>query len=355
MGVKEKLLTIDEREDGGRTAYERFDYQTAWGVSKLLDLHDAGKNYAVGFEFHDDIVSLDDADDPTKVVFYQVKTKETGNWSFARIANRATVKGVKQASFAGKMYDNFMRFGAVVERLVFVSNQPLPEVILVHGESGFSSAEKEKLKKFIAKLSEEAAGFKDPEHTSLFFFVFSELNLAGYEDTILGRIASFLSHELGPHIPPKPFALMLNDYCRRRSKRLADFSSFEELKASKFVTRAEVTRWLTHVRDQHERRPDWGSVSIQLNLPFIEKTRIQREWSAYEVAMRARPNAATIAMSERLRKVIDEAIDGADAWMEDLVAFVDAVFPFAKPVIRAWKADANDHFVKAAILYEFSP
>ncbi|MER9426032.1 DUF4297 domain-containing protein [Mesorhizobium sp. M0317] len=355
MGVKEKLLTVDEREDGGRTAYERFDYQTAWGISKLLDLHDAGLNYAVGFEFHDDVVSLDDADDPTKVIFYQVKTKQTGNWSFARIANRTTVKGVKQASFAGKMYDNFLRFGAVVERLVFVSNQPLPEVILVHGENGFSLAEKEKLKKFIAKLSEEAGGFKDPEHTSLFFFAFSELNLAGYENAILGRIASFLANGVGSHIPPKPFALMLNDYCRRRSKKLADFSSFDELKASKFVTRAEVTQWLTHICGQHERRPDWGSVSNQLNLPFIEKTKIQREWSAYEVAMRARPNAATVAMNERLRKLIDDTIDGADAGMEDLVAFVDAVFALAKPVVRAWKADASDHFVKAAILYEFSP
>ena len=354
MGVREKLLTVGEREDGGRTAYDRFDYQTAWGISKLLDLHDAGKNYAIGFEFHDDIVSLDDAEDPTKVIFYQVKTKENGNWSFSLIANRATANGVKQASFAGKMYDNFLRFGAEVERIVFVSNQPLPAISLVHGEIGFSSAEKKKRQKFVTKLSEEAAGFKDPEHTNLFFFAFSELNLTGYEHAILGRIASFLANELGPHIPPKPFALMLNDYCRRRSKKLADFSSFDELKASKFVTRAEVVHWLNHVHNQHERRSDWGNVSIQLNLPFIEKTKIQREWSAYEVAMRARPNAATVAMNERLRKLINDTIDTADAGMKDLVAFVDTLLPLAKPVVRAWKPDASDQFVKAAILYEFS-
>lgn len=325
MGIKQKLLTVSEREDGGRTAYDRFDYQTAWGISKLLDLHTAGKNYAVGFEFHDDVVSLDDAEDPNKVIFYQVKTKETGSWSFARIANRNSVKGIKQASFAGKMYDNFMRFGASVERLVFVSNQPLPEVIIVHGESSFSSAEKDKLENFVTKLSEEAAGFKDPEHTSLFFFAFSEFNLSGYEDAILGRIASFLANEIGPHVPPKPFALMLNDYCRRRSKKLADFSSFEELKASKFVTRAEVMQWLTHVRDQHERRPDWGGVATQLSLDFIAKAKIQREWSNYEVTLRARPNVATLAMSERLRKLIDDAIYGDDAGIADLVAFVDAI------------------------------
>ena len=68
LSVKDSLLTVSQREEGGRTAYDRFDYQTAWGLSRLLDLHGTGKNYAVAFEFHDDIVSLDDADAPTRAI-----------------------------------------------------------------------------------------------------------------------------------------------------------------------------------------------------------------------------------------------------------------------------------------------
>ncbi|HWU16493.1 MAG TPA: dsDNA nuclease domain-containing protein [Devosia sp.] len=350
MGVKQTLLAVSQREEGGRTAYDRFDYQTAWGVSKLLDLHDAGKNYAVAFEFHDDIISLDDADAPAKAIFYQVKTKKSGNWSFAQITSRPSNKGGEpKGSFAGKMFDNFIRFGAVVEKLVFVSNQPLPDIIVVHGERDFSAAEKTKLEKFVTSLAAEASGFKDPEHTSLFFFAFSDLNLSNYENAVLGRISDFLEQELGGHIPAKPFALMLNDYCRRRSKALADFSSFEELKASKFVTRGDMSKWLSQIRDQHERRPEWGSIAGDLSLPFAEKTKIERAWREYEVALRARQNAATIAMTERLRTPIDAAIEQVD----DLVALIDAVFAEAKPVVRAWKSDASDHFVKAAILYEF--
>lgn len=349
MNVRETLLNTTQREEGGRTAYDRFDYQTAWGVSKLLDLHDSGKNYALAFEFHDDIISLDDADEPTKATFYQVKTKKTGNWSFAQITSRTTKNGVKQASFAGKMFDNFVRFGAVVERLIFVSNQPLPEIIVVHGEQDFSSADELKLKKFVTSLADEASGFKDAEHTSLFFFAFSNLNLSNYENALIGRISDFLEQELGGHIPAKPFALMLNDYCRRRSKAIADFTSFDQLKVSKFVTRADMSKWLSQIRDQHERRPEWGSVAAELNLPFSEKTMIERAWKDYEVTSRARPNAATIAMSERMRTKIDAAIDHAD----DLMSLVDAVFAHVRPIVLAWKADASDHFVKAAILYEF--
>ncbi|MGX9573311.1 dsDNA nuclease domain-containing protein [Mesorhizobium sp. f-mel] len=348
MSVKDSLLTVSQREEGGRTAYDRFDYQTAWGLSRLLDLHAEGKNYAVAFEFHDDIVSLDEADAPTSAIFYQVKTKKSGNWSFAQITSRPTSKGAKKSSFAGKMFDNFVRFGAIVEKLAFVSNQPLPDVIVVHGEEGFTKAEKKKLAKFVTELSSESAGFKDLKHTSLFFFVFSDLNLSNYENTVVGRIAAFLEQELGSHIPPKPFALALNDYCRRRSKSLADLSSFDQLKASKFVTRADMLKWLSQAQDQHERRPDWTAVANELHLPLAEKTRIERAWREYEITLRSRSNAATIAFTERVRGIVDEAIDKAD----DLLALINAVITEVRPIVTEWKAGTNDAFVKAAILYE---
>lgn len=348
MGVRDTLLVVPQREEGGRTAYDRFDYQTAWGLSRLLDLHDEGKNYAVAFEFHDDIVSLDDADAPTRAVFYQVKTKASGSWSFAQITHRPTENGTTKSSFAGKMFDNFVRFGAIVERLAFVSNQPMPDVIVVHGEEGFSKAEQRKLSKFIADLAKEANGFNDSEHISLFFFCFSPLNLTNYEDAVVGRIAEFLERELGPYVPPRPFALALNDYCRRRSKNLADVGSFDQLKASKFVTRANMIRWLSQAREQHERRPEWAAVSHDLNAPFAEKVKIERAWREYEVALRARPNAATLEFTERVRAVIDGALNEAD----DLATLLGAVFAQIKPIVMAWKAGATDPFVKAVILYE---
>jgi len=348
VGFKDTLLSVPQREEGGRTAYDRFDYQTAWGISKLLDLHEAGKNYAVAFEFHDDIVALDDADTPNAAIFYQVKTKETGDWSFAKITNRSTRKGVKQSSFAGKMFDNVLRFGAQVEKLVFVSNQPLPAVILVHGERQFSAAEKEKLKKFVTDLVAESAQFKDPDHTSLFFFAFSDLNLSNYDHAVLGRIADFLDQELGSHIPPKPFAQALNDQCRGRSKALADLSTFGDLKKSKFVTRSDMVSWLTQAKDRHQHRPDWMSVSIELAMAYPDKVKVERAWRAYEVAVQSRSNASTIKMTDKVRALIDKALDDAPS----LVGLVDAVFPFASPVVRSWQQDASDDFVKAAILYE---
>lgn len=348
MGVKEFLTHVPEREKGGQTALDRFDYQTAWGVSRLLDLHEKGLNYAVAFEFHDDIVALDDADEPSSAIFYQVKTKEIGNWSLAKITHRPSSKGVKKSSFAGKMFDNCVRFGATVERLVFVSNQPLPEVIVAHGEENFSSAEKAKLEKFVKTISEEVDGYDDNIHTVLFFFVFSDLNLTNYQNTVIGRIAEFLVSELGIDIPPMTFALALNDFCRKRSKALADLENFEALKASKFVTRANMMKWLTQARDHHSHRPDWKTASDDLTVPFRDKVGIQGAWREYETLVRSRTNAATVAFVQELHDVVHAGVDQAD----DKMHLLDIVFIKAKSLVAVWHPGAKDFLVKAAILYE---
>lgn len=348
MQIKEKLLSVPEREDGGRTAYDRFDYQTAWGLSRLLELHQAGKNYAIGFEFHDDVVSLDDADTPSTATFYQVKTREKDNWSFAKITARTSSKTGKKPSFAARMFDNVIRFGATVEKLAFVSNQPLPEVIVVHGEQEFTASDKTKLQKFVAALAAESPEFNESKHTSLFFFIFSPLNLTNYDQTIIGQVAEFLDTELGSHIPAKPFALALNDHCRKRSKKLADISDFEQLKLSKFVTRADMIKWLTQAKDQHDRRPEWSSVAPDLTGTLEYKVKVERAWYEYEVLLRSRPNAATIVFTEKVRSIIDPALANA----VDYAGLITAVQAKISPIVKNWRPGADIHFIAAVILYE---
>jgi hypothetical protein len=348
MGIKEYLTHVPEREKGGQTALDRFDYQTAWGVSRLLDLHEKGSNYAVAFEFHDDIVALNDADAPTSAIFYQVKTKASGNWSFAQITQRKSDNGVKKSSFAGKMFDNCVRFGATVERLVFVSNQPLPDVIVAHGEKNFSSAQAAKLENFVKAISQEAEGYVDGVHTVLFFFVFSDLNLTNYENTVIGRIAEFLEGELGADIPPRTFALTLNNFCRKRSKALADLENFDALKASKFVTRSNMIKWLSQASDHHSHRPEWKSAADDLTLSFSEKVAIQLAWREYETLVRSRTNAATIAFVQELNEVVHSSVNQ----VENPMQLLEVVFLRAKKLVAAWQPGSSDHLVKAAILYE---
>ncbi len=349
LSVREELGATPEREDGGRTAYDRFDYQTAWGLTRVLALHKAGKNYAVGFEFHDDIITLDDADSPTKLVFHQVKTKTSGIWSFAQIVQRRKARGKHKPSYAGKMFDNFTKFGASVEKLSFVSNQPLPDVILVHGEEPFSIADRKKLEKFVTGLSEEITGFDADQHTSLFFFCFSELSLTNYEETLLGKIAMFLEGELNASVAPRAFALTVNDYCRKRSKSLADVENFEQLLGSKFVTRDNMMKWLAQTQEAHANPIKWDSVASDLiEMKFSEKKRVERAWRDYETHLLERQNAATAEYIQNMSGAIEEQLDNAES-LEHLLALT---FPRASKLVLTWRPQSDEQFIKAAVLYE---
>jgi hypothetical protein len=210
----DELLTVPERESGGSTALERFDYQTAWGLAKVIHLHAANTNYAVAFEFHDDIVELDDADAPNRARFYQVKTLKSGSWTFTRLSKRESNK----PSFSGKMFDNFKRFGAATEKLVFVSNQGCSELGNEHKEYPLSSARDADFEKFKQSMKAEFSTFND-EHAQLYFFSYSDLSLGSFDRTLMADIAEFIRNQLGlEEANFRAFGLMLVEECRKRSK-----------------------------------------------------------------------------------------------------------------------------------------
>src|SRR5882757_9382319 len=82
--------------------------------------------YAIAFEFHDDIVRLDSSSSPTQARFYQVKTKVKGHWTLTELYARKKAKDKTSLlpSYMGKMFDNYQLFPAEAERLSFVSNVP---------------------------------------------------------------------------------------------------------------------------------------------------------------------------------------------------------------------------------------
>jgi hypothetical protein len=352
LSVINDLLTVPERENGGRTAYDRFDFQTAWGISQILKLHSAGSNYALAFEFHDDIVELDDAHVPSKAIFYQLKTREAGNWTVPRIVARSKSTGKQQtlkASFAGKMFDNVKRFNNAVKKLVFVSNQPLSEIGAKQGEHPFSSASKEDISKFVAAMKVECQNFAEVDHLGYFHFNYCHLNLASYESTVIGEVAQFLQEHTSAEAGACAFTLYLANQGRKRSKSLADVSDFEALKKSKFVTKQNMEDWLNSLNSEYLHPPKWETVSRQLALPHSEDTKIEREWNDYMTERKRRWNTATMEFGSKIKKQVEPIIDGA----VDLSSGLEAAVPTLRSYVNSWKPGVSDYFVKAVILYEY--
>ena len=351
MSIVDDLLSVPEREDGGRTAQDRFEYQTAWGLCRALVLHRSGYDWAIAFEYHDDIVELDNATRPTAAIFYQVKSKKSGDWSLPQITSRKTgrTSGKKEPSYAGKMFDNVRRFGSSAGRLVFVSNQPLGKLTGTHIEIPFGDVDTKVRNKFVADLIAEAPDFDEVRHFDLFHFHYSSLNLSQYETTLFGDVAKLLEEEVSLEASPMPFARYLNDYCRSLSKALSDVSDFDQLLKSKFLRREQLESWLAQAKERHQHRPSWESVARHLDLSFVEENEIEKQWHAYSAMGRQRVSAASLDLSDEIKKIVDPAMASAP----DLMAGVMTVFDQVKRMVLAWSPGASDAFIKAVILYEF--
>ncbi|MFS2154393.1 dsDNA nuclease domain-containing protein [Rhizobium sp. Rhizsp42] len=349
MNLTEDLTRVPERETGGKTAQERLDYQTAWGLLKLLELHEKGRGYAVAFEFHDDIAELDDISAPKVINFYQVKTTKSGSWSLAQIAQlRGKTQGSK-SSYAGRMFDNLVRFGNAVSKVSFVTNRPLTDYPSAVGEVPMSGADAKKLKKFVSALKLECPRFDEHAHLPLYGFLECGLDLQRFEETLLGETTLFLERMIGGGEHARIFHLMLSDECRRKSRRLSDLASLDELLRSKFLTREDIDSRLASFKRRRDNRPAWSSVSGHLHLPWREEMALERAWRAYETRRLARVNASMFAFEEKLRNAVADTVNSAQTLMQG----VSAALAVARPLVEEAFGPVDDDFVKAAILYEY--
>jgi len=346
VSLLDELAAKAQREKAGSRTIDRYDFQTCWGISHLLALHASGADYAVAFEFHDDIVVIDSASDAKKIRFYQVKSKSSGHWTLNRLMKRPD----GELSIVGKLYDNKQRFPDHTEALALVSNQPLNFISEDKYPCCFSEAEKSNFDKFIKKLKEEHVGETD-ESAKLMHFHKTEFSIEGYERYLKGQVLEFVNNECGGHLDGhyNGFYLSIIDQCRRKSKNLKDISSVEELLASKFVTRADVSEWLDRLRERASKRPDWSAVLHDLtDLSAVRKREIKVHWDQYSVETLQVSNSALMKLRDFIRQSLKNADDS-----KTLSQIVEALLPVIHRRAHRLSVSRVDDYIRAMILYEF--
>ena len=348
MGVIGDLLAVKDDEHGGETAFDRLDYQTCWGISRVVELHSTpGKPpYAVAFEFHEDIAEVDNPASPTFLRLYQLKTKKTGGWTMASIAR---LKGDANQSFAGRMHVNLQKFDDLAEKIVFVSNQPLAEAKGTRGEFPFEKADTKSLTKFVDTVKIERPTFSENDDLARFRFLDCGLHLETYDQTVIGQISLFLADEIGGDVDSKQFYLTLGFQCRERSKKLADLTSIEQLVASKFVTRKSIADDLDRLREGRVRRPKWDDVASRLNLHHREERVLRNAWMEYEITRIARATPATRKLAADLQTQVVPIIDSASNLMEG----ANHAAKLVRSDIEAVLGRRTEQFAVAASLYEY--
>ncbi len=359
MNIRQDLLKEPQREQGGKLAVERFEYQAAWGLSRIIQLHKSGADFGIAFEFHDDVLELDSISSPTKVTFFQVKTQKTGSWTLSSISASLGAMGKqtkekpsdppleKKLSYAAKMYDNFKRFPDHTDRLVFVTNQICSDLAAGHDETNFDTAATAKIQAFRKRLKEQDPDFQD-EHSKLFHFCCSSMNLASFSDTIMGAVQKFVIEQTGmTETSTYAFALMLLEECRQRERMNVDFTSFATMSDS-FVTRKLIDDRLEEFKKKRAEAVDWVEIAPHIS-NIVRRRDIGAAWKLYVNDRRSRYGPGPQRFKKAVREVVASHITG----LHDLLKEVDAALPEVRQLAPLWDTTASDDYLRAVILYEF--
>ncbi len=286
MSFASRLVTEPQREKSGETGAQRYDYQALWGLSLIFSHHIAGGDYAISFEFHDDIVLLNSASTPSQASFYQVKTKTKGHWTLSDLTSRKKRKNDPNngllPSHIGKMFSNYTIFPSDTDKLFFVSNVPCQFFDAAATECCLSDAEPKTLNDLTTKLKSEYPAATSTLVDQLFRFVRADLSLQDGSTHLKGKLINFINIELGSiEFNPESVYRTIVEECRLRSKYTGTIASFDDLIRHKSITRNDVAGWLSEIELAHA-MPDWGAISAQLDCSdALEFANLTREWKRY--------------------------------------------------------------------------
>jgi len=352
MSLAERLVQEPQRENSGETAAERFDYQALWGIALLLKLHYTRADYALAFEFHDDLILLDCESEPTKIQFFQVKTKGRGGWSVLDLTRRKVSQADKQtlsASILGKMYNNYLVFPDHTESLNFVSNADCTFISQEGEEVCLKDCSEADVLKLFEKLQVEYPGAKHSD-LALIKFIKARLDLNDSTGHLAGKVVQFIEEHIGDiNYRPGHFLRLIATECRARSKYTLPIRSFSDLIRHKAITRRQFESWIDTVREQHC-VPDWSKFQADLRLPAIEKRKVHAEWEKYRAAALDPSNAGIGVIRGRIREEIDKH-DQADTDLE-LAPLLHQICEDIQDVATEHMTPFNLHKLKAMILYE---
>ncbi len=270
QSFSELLVSRPPRESSGPRSGNRFAFQYSWALCLLLRLHSRPDDYCVLFDFHDDVVVLNDAASPTAADFYQVKTKVGTNWTAHALTVPEKGKTGLLPSFLAKLYDHYLNFPDHVRSLNFISCARFKLKMAAHPPSvdrerfcisDIEPTEKAEIEKKIVdqhKLQSPPAGM------SMMFLETTALSATDHETHAQGAVCEFLKGHHDGSIPPVPFYRGIRSEVQRRSNKEGQPTAFAELLTTRGLRRSDVQAMIDSVTSKTQQDDLVESVRMHL-------------------------------------------------------------------------------------------
>lgn len=351
LSLSGKLLSIPHREVSGSDAYAAFEFQVMFGVELLFEKYDKLDDYAVLFEFHDDIVLLYDTVNPKSIEFFQLKHTTTGNWSIAKFCKTPPKKksvAKKGESILQKIYRNAFIFRNFTANAQIVSNAYCNE-FGQKTNSKFNTVETTAQNKILEHLKDIDANVQE-DCLSILGFRHTVLDKTQYNENIKGRVHTFLQNKIGGDgFQLQACVDAIVSQCRIRNKSLATniTGTFSDIVNQKGVTRKDLSEWIKEI-ETSKLAADWTIIQPHLggNWEFFEENSIRNSYQSYKVVALDSSNDAQSSIVRRIRELEPSKI------LPPFSKSIDTLISMQKLDREAEYFGFNSNQLKAMILYE---
>lgn len=351
LDLSDKLKSVSHREVAGSDSYAAFEFQLIFGVEILFENFDKLTDYAVLFEFHDDVVLLTGTHNPIEIEFFQLKHSTSGNWTIPKFCKQAkdAKGGGKKTSMLHKLYENVENFGDYSKNAQIVSNAYYSDI----GQSKstkFDALEEASRNKILDHIKTQFPS-ATADCLSVLGFRRTELQKTSALDLVKGRVHTFLQEKIGGDA----FQLQactdaIVSQCRIRNKKLAtDVSGdVQDIVSQKGLARTDVESWLKDIAAE-KKAADWSVVQASLGsgIPFSDLNGARIAYEDFRITALDAGNDAQNAVVRKVR----EALKG--------VRVVTPLWPFIEQLIKvenlAEVATKNGHTMpqlRAIVIYE---
>ncbi len=342
------------RENSGSRSANRFDYQKNWSLCELLSLHSKNNDYLMVFEHHEDVVVFNSLLSPSSAIFYQVKTKNPGNWTIGSLS-KADKHG---QSIIGKLYTNHDHFAGFAKELIFSSNHGL-SATLANGDKGldckrinfiqFTSKDKEKIRNAAEGSDKEFCDIRGLEKITI---IQADLPLANHTEITKGKMVEFFEREY----PEKTVHVALIyksifDEIRRKTNYEQACTNSTELIERKAISQSEFEGIIGIVLNGRTANELWADANLILvaeGFRALEIRSLRAQWQRYVVDRMNASDESLIKLQDNIQScLVDIESSSMDLSIKDL----------QKEILDSIRLSDyfdwyDDLYIRAAILYE---
>lgn len=321
MSMRDKLPAIKLRETSGSRASQGFSYQRDWSLCRLIELHSRNQDYAVLFDYIDDVVVLNSSTEPTQIDFYQIKKRRSGEIKLPTLLHRdKDAKGNPMLSIMGKLIGNYFIFQEKTRSLNLVSNLRYNLTLSDNGVSqdklniSLKELSDDSISKLKLQMAAEHGVENIPDVDAITFFLVSELSPDDTATHVRGKLGDFLE----TFFPGKPIAVIplytaLISEIERRGNKIADKTTFAGLLEQKGLSKKDIDQKISSLPKRVDLCAALERVCAQLvqdQMPYPEIECLKKYARRYECERTNKANTILVeatANIQRAKKNVEEA------------------------------------------------